>query len=980
MSCTGFNLTLKPRAQHTSAFSLDANPPVIMPFLEISGFRCAGIAARKAYVSLGFGGFRRQTQLAARSEASEQYQWNESVQFPITERSDATLQVTVYEPDMFGDRHYGSAKVPWLATVATGPGCAHEGQWELSGVNTVAGRSHLVATLRIVDGAIPAALLRDVVPVAPTRPTDPASPAEHAEGIGLGDILQGKEKVALHASQPKPDEPLRRPSVPSPAKAHDDRPEMQDAPRLVLRDSDHAVPKVIHGTRIVYEEGIASQPSSGTATTSAERTDVASATATATVAESPPRSGRRAHDASPMKQYEASSSAESSSEVQVQAQLQIQQGNAEPESTALFSQGRGQQWSPYGDVPSQATCRPSSATQEQCDTRGEAPSQPAENATPARPTQHVDVGSALPMAQPGPNSVDVRKAELGRTANAEAPSASGSSTLPIWLQESTPAAPNSTPTRPPGSLTPIGLFGHPPKRGSLPPIGAVPSGAPGTDTVSPPRQTVPTEDDFHRGAEPNASLRATSDSVDSSRPVSASGRRCQRPLGSSAMELASGSSDAVRDFLVANKLGQYADVLVNAGFDTLSLLGQITTTTMTELGIRPAHQRALSAALDARGRGAPPTGPGGPSHAGSSTVNAFGTPVGYTALGTPVATPVHVAAPANQPAATGIPIAVTVGTVVGTVVGVAASTASQGELVTATSFWDLARNEAAVSAIDAAPAPETGKVATDAEMIVPDLVFQPAQPQAAAICAGDILPGDTPDMPMRYTCIAPHPLPAHTDERPDLYYEHVDKRRVEESQRRAQEVMAKEPEAGLAGKLGHFVSVVGRTVDSAVTKSLSVGERKIRGLIDSRYQQLYNQHFPSGGPLLAAFDCKALDGRGYPHPGVLFITDLGLDFSVTKPTAPFQFRSRIPFAEVVSVQKAVVFGMPALQLFTRRNTFHQILGFRDISGEVFKHLTKTAEGAAFDRVYNYLDHAWRAAVTVPCVGVHYAPLIFVFAQ
>ena len=74
-------------------------------------------------------------------------------------------------------------------------------------------------------------------------------------------------------------------------------------------------------------------------------------------------------------------------------------------------------------------------------------------------------------------------------------------------------------------------------------------------------------------------------------------------------------------------------------------------------------------------------------------------------------------------------------------------------------------------------------------------------------------------------------------------------------------------------------------------------------------------------------------------------------------------------------------GVAALQIFTLQRGFFQMMGFRDPHGDVLNFFHKSSNGStgtAYDRVYNYLDHLWRASCVVPNPTVQYEPLTTLF--
>ncbi|KEG13435.1 hypothetical protein DQ04_01011180 [Trypanosoma grayi] len=195
-----------------------------------------------------------------------------------------------------------------------------------------------------------------------------------------------------------------------------------------------------------------------------------------------------------------------------------------------------------------------------------------------------------------------------------------------------------------------------------------------------------------------------------------------------------------------------------------------------------------------------------------------------------------------------------------------------------------------------------------------------------------------------------------------------------------------------------------------VTEATEKGVRQLeRQLNLDRFKSNFPELSAMGEVLLADYACAAMHA-GLRVNGHLHITKNYLCFSaqtssalaqatsaVLKETglsneknAPVSIHQIIPFTEIASIQLSVAldtvdqgppFFLPlpapnvlctSLQLYTTKQQLFQFLGFESIAATAGAALSDAVKGNSIDRAYNYLDHAWRAATTVPLQGVKYA--------
>ncbi|ESL09865.1 hypothetical protein TRSC58_02410 [Trypanosoma rangeli SC58] len=205
---------------------------------------------------------------------------------------------------------------------------------------------------------------------------------------------------------------------------------------------------------------------------------------------------------------------------------------------------------------------------------------------------------------------------------------------------------------------------------------------------------------------------------------------------------------------------------------------------------------------------------------------------------------------------------------------------------------------------------------------------------------------------------------------------------------------------------------VARKVERAGTEVTSATESAVRQMERQLNVERFKSNFPElsamGEILLADYDCSAMHA-GLRVKGHMQITKNYLCFSAQTSSMLVQatnavlkesglwskgdplegIRQVIPLTEIACISLSVVletvnqqtpFFMPipapnvlpsCLQIYTTKQQLFQFLAFESIAATAGAVLSEAVKGRAIDRVYNYLDHAWRAATAVPLPGVNY---------
>eukprot|EP00759_Apiculatamorpha_spiralis_P015673 PhF_6_TR22287/c0_g1_i1/m.31530 len=247
-----------------------------------------------------------------------------------------------------------------------------------------------------------------------------------------------------------------------------------------------------------------------------------------------------------------------------------------------------------------------------------------------------------------------------------------------------------------------------------------------------------------------------------------------------------------------------------------------------------------------------------------------------------------------------------------------------------------------------------------------------------------------------YTGTPPHPFPPVTDPTPEEAYLQAESekqiQRAEKDVRHAQQ--QQQPAKGFLASATKLVSQVSHVVEQKADELSSVAEKKIRDHMDSKDQQTFLLEFPqlasAGEKLVCAYQCKVMH-QGLKVPGTVLVTNQSLLFTSEL------FKDIVLLNDIVSLQPSFamktfhdgppyILSIPipsvipnCLQVFT--NSRKQIFQFLDVTGAVPQPAVKvwsgpdSLKGTPVERLYNFVDHVWRAAVgTVPVPKVQYAPM------
>lgn len=250
-----------------------------------------------------------------------------------------------------------------------------------------------------------------------------------------------------------------------------------------------------------------------------------------------------------------------------------------------------------------------------------------------------------------------------------------------------------------------------------------------------------------------------------------------------------------------------------------------------------------------------------------------------------------------------------------------------------------------------------------------------------------------PVVTLRFQGGAPPPHPPVVEPTPDEEYQNYEANRAAQQQQRdmARDAqLTQQQQQGGGGaffKISKFATSVAAVMEKTAGDIHAKGEAQVRQLAREKNQERFVAGFPelvqAGDQLICDFSCKVLS-QGHKVSGNLQVTTRHICF-ISETV-----RDIIPLQEIASIQRSVAletvdngppFIMPipaphviadTLQLFTVRMQVFQFVEFESTFSKAGTVLTSTIKGRAVDRLYNFLDHAWRSATAVPLPGFSYA--------
>ncbi|KAJ9445795.1 hypothetical protein DIPPA_07782 [Diplonema papillatum] len=243
----------------------------------------------------------------------------------------------------------------------------------------------------------------------------------------------------------------------------------------------------------------------------------------------------------------------------------------------------------------------------------------------------------------------------------------------------------------------------------------------------------------------------------------------------------------------------------------------------------------------------------------------------------------------------------------------------------------------------------------------------------------------------------PPPAPKVEGPTPDHEFEsYVENQKQRQVQAEADVARAKEEAVKTKSMFGKITSTAKGLANSAgdvLNKGHDSVEKSARDQLFSRQQAQFAEHFPelaASSKFLAAYGCKAMH-NGQKVDGSINVCSTAISFyskagikevialkdiativpSVALPTSRAMNGAEDGPPFILPLPHPSVLG-DTIQLFTTGNQIFQFLQFDNMLLGMAQHLTASIKTTAYEQCYNWLDHAWRDAVTVPLPGVIYS--------
>ena len=253
------------------------------------------------------------------------------------------------------------------------------------------------------------------------------------------------------------------------------------------------------------------------------------------------------------------------------------------------------------------------------------------------------------------------------------------------------------------------------------------------------------------------------------------------------------------------------------------------------------------------------------------------------------------------------------------------------------------------------------------------------------------VPVKSPIVTLRYGGNPPRPHAAVTEPTPLEEEQRAEQLREEtiahrEQERQAQLAAQQAESGGARFKLSKLASGVASVVEKTTSNTHAAAVTKIRTVHREKNLERFTKNFPelaaAGDQLVTDYDCKVMH-QGVQISGNIQLTTGHICF------VSEGLREIIPLAEVLSIQRSIalktvdngppfIMSIPhpnvipnTLQVFTSKMQLFQFLHIES-SLEKIGGALSTVSGTPFERLYNFIDHSWRAATTVPIPGQAYA--------
>ena len=222
---------------------------------------------------------------------------------------------------------------------------------------------------------------------------------------------------------------------------------------------------------------------------------------------------------------------------------------------------------------------------------------------------------------------------------------------------------------------------------------------------------------------------------------------------------------------------------------------------------------------------------------------------------------------------------------------------------------------------------------------------------------------------------APSPLPPCTDPTPTEQYRQTTEIQARQRQEKEAVEASKPKDAGAFGSAMKALSLGAVKLSNVASGAMVMVEDKVRQSTHekdfSRFQAAFHT-IAAKEQLITSYYTKVLVGDGTPRQGRIFLTSVGLHFSskLDEPgnggfLPPYQFSVGLSFV-VSLVLGATSDDLKWIHVVCVDNSVRSFFDVdTDWSGKLGAYASVALKDTPQGRLYNWLDHTWRAATRVP---------------
>ncbi|CUI15237.1 Hypothetical protein, putative [Bodo saltans] len=226
-----------------------------------------------------------------------------------------------------------------------------------------------------------------------------------------------------------------------------------------------------------------------------------------------------------------------------------------------------------------------------------------------------------------------------------------------------------------------------------------------------------------------------------------------------------------------------------------------------------------------------------------------------------------------------------------------------------------------------------------------------------------------PDLlhPLRSPLGVPPPLPPCTDPTPDEHYRQVEEQRNATRANRETHAQSQPKSNSALGSLSRAFNIGAAAVTNLASQAASSVESEMRKSEASSERRRFAQFFPQFAnqeQLVAEYTCWSLTGSGQGVHGSAYITNQGIHFTTKRSDnapVPVVFQFDIPFIQIASLVKGSALNYEWLHLVYDDGLFRSLYNpTTTTAGSIGEFVTTSINGSAYSRMYNWIDHKWRA--------------------